>query len=228
MPPFPVPPLNASISVTTRLGFTFSAVSPTPESNGFTGDGCTLNVPSPPTKTGDAVGQFCLAQNFISQTAAISDNGPNNGFSYVTSVSNQSGNATTGYFYVISPDLQNTSSAFYKAQCGNYNAQTNPNGFISGSNLLADTTRHESGIIQSHYENYVVAQNAPSDNLGTVAEGMTGLENAQTLANNVTATLNQNVQSIQSATQVEPCSVQQDSNCNFQGYINFSPYQSCN
>jgi len=84
---------------------------------------------------------------------------------------------------VISPDLQNTSSAFYKAQCGNYNATTHPNGFISGSNLLTNTNRHESGTIQSHYENYVTAQNNPSNNLGTVAEKMTGLASAQTLAN---------------------------------------------
>jgi hypothetical protein len=56
-------------------------------------------------------------------------------------------------------DLENTNSTFYQSQCGNYNATTNPNGFISGSNLLADTTRHESGTVNAHYENYVVAQN---------------------------------------------------------------------
>ena len=83
----------------------------------------------------------------------------------------------------MSPDLQDTSSAFYKAQCGNYNAQTKPNGFISGANLLTNTTRHESGTVQSHYENYVVDQNNSANNLGTVAESVTGLESAQALAN---------------------------------------------
>jgi hypothetical protein len=221
-------PLAANVSVNNRTGFAFAAVSPTVESNGFAGDACSLNVPSPPTKTGDAVGQFCLSQNFSFETGIISDNGPNNGFSYVTSISNQNSTGTTAYFYVISPDLTNTSSAFYKAQCGNYNAQTNPNGFISGANLLTNTTRHESGTVQSHYENYVVAQNSSTNNLGTVAEGMVGLESAQNLATSVQSTLNQNVQTIKSATQVEPCSVQQDANCAFQGYVNFYPYTACN
>ena len=138
---------------------------------------------------------------------------------------------TTGYFYIISPDLQNTSSAFYQAQCGNYNAQTNPNGFISGANLLADATRHESGTVQSHYENYVVTQNSSTNNLGAVAEGMTGLENFSALANSVTATLSQNVQTIFSATNVEPCgtpNVAYNASCVLQGYVNFQPYQACN
>jgi hypothetical protein len=43
----------------------------------------------------------------------------------------------------------------------------------------------------------------------------------------VTSVLNQNVQTILTATQVQPCSVQQDASCNFQGCINFSPYYSC-
>jgi hypothetical protein len=187
-----------------------------------------LTCQAHPQRRGDAVGAFCLAQYFSLNTAAVGDGGPNNGYSYVTSISSSSGSSTTSYFYVISPDLENSSSTFYKAQCGNYNSQTNPNGFISGANLLTDTTRHESGIVQSHYENYVVVQNTSTNNLGTVAEHMTGLESGQALATSVTSALNQNVQTITSATQVEPCSVQQDASCNFQGFINFQPYQSCN
>jgi hypothetical protein len=104
----------------------------------------------------------------------------------------------------------------------------NPTGFISGANLLTDTNRHESGAVQSHYQNYATAQNNAANNLGTTAESMTGVESSQALANSVTNTLNQQKQTILSATQVEPCSVQQDASCNFQGYINFSPYQPCN
>ena len=122
--------------------------------------------------------------------------------------------------------MVNTSSAFYKAQCGNYNA-TAKTGFISGVNLLSDATRHESGTVQSHYENYVVAQNNPANNLGTVAESTTGLESAQTLANSLTTTLTGEKNTILSATQVQPCGVQYDASCNFQGCINFSPYYSC-
>src|SRR5208283_4064977 len=74
------------------------------------------------------------------------------------------------YYYVISPDLQNSSSTFSLAQCANYNAQTNPNGFISQPNLLANTQRHESGSVASHYAQYVAAVNVSSNNPGTVAE----------------------------------------------------------
>jgi len=158
--------------------------------------------------------------------------GPNNGYSYVYSITNNgSSGQTTGFFYIISPDIQNSSSAFYQAQCGNYNASTKPNGFISGANLLTDVTRHESGVAQSHYQNYLTAQNVSSNNLGTVAESMTGLESQQALANSVVAALNQKVQTIKTATDVEPCgtaNVAYDASCTFQGYINFQPYQSCN
>lgn len=222
--------LSQQITVTPRSGFGFSAVSASLQNNGFSGDGCTISVPSPPAQNGDAVGKFCLAQYFSFQTGSVNDSGPNNGYSYVTSIanSNSNGTSTTGYFYVISPDLTNTSSTFYQAQCGNYNAQTNPNGYISGANLLTNAIRHESGTVQSHYENYVVAQNQTTNNLGTVAEGTVGLESASGLASSLTSTLNGNVQTILSATQVEPCSVQQNASCTFQGAINFSPYASCN
>jgi hypothetical protein len=43
---------TAQITVNNRTNFAFSAVSPTAENNGFSGDGCTVNVPSPPAKTG--------------------------------------------------------------------------------------------------------------------------------------------------------------------------------
>lgn len=225
-------PLSASLSVNPRSGFTFTAVSPQQESDPFTGNGCSISVPSPPTSTGgstgDPVGMFCLQQRFNLQTSGQISSGPNTGYSYVTSVSNSNSNGPTAYYWIIGPDLQSTSSTFYQAQCGNYNAQTNPNGFISGANLNANTVRHESGTIQSHYENYVVAQNTSSNNLGTVAEAIVGLTDGQTLANNATATLNSKLSTITTATQVEPCDVTHNASCVFQGFINFFPYQACN
>jgi hypothetical protein len=224
----------ATIVVGPRPGFALSAVSATSEPNPFTGDGCNIGVASPPAASGEAVGEFCLNQAFTVHTATIGDGGPNNGYSYVTSVGNsatvQGVTQTRGYFYVISPDLQNSSSAFYKAQCGNYNAQTNPNGYISGTNLLADATRHESGTVKSHYENYLVAQNNSANNLGAAAEGLTGLTDFSTLADSATPILNHDAQTITTATQAEPCgtsNVSYDSSCVFQGYINFQPYQAC-
>jgi hypothetical protein len=64
------------------------------------------------------------------QYSTISDNGPNQGYTYWPS--NQIF-STWNFQYEINPDLENTVSAFYQAQCGNYSATTNPNGFISGS-----------------------------------------------------------------------------------------------
>jgi hypothetical protein len=133
----------------------------------------------------------------------------------------------TGYYYVISPDLTNTSSAFYQAQTGTYNAQTNSNGYISGANLLADTTRHESGTVNSHYENYVVAQNNPANNLGVLAEAEIGPPSqlTATFESNVKNDLTNAGNSIKSAMNVQPCNSQYtgyDATCTFQGYVNYN------
>lgn len=219
--------LSAQLTVNPRSGFAFTAVSPVQESNPFNGNGCSISVPSPPTSSGDAVGMFCIQQRFTVGTAPQVSSGPNTGYSYVTSVTNSNSNGPTAYYWVVSPDLQKTSSTFYQAQCGNYNAQTNPNGFISGSNLNTNTVRHESGTVQSHYENYVLAQNIPTNNLGTVAEAIVGLTDPTTLANNATNTLSGKQDTITTATQVEPFDVTHNASCIFQGFINFLPYQAC-
>ena len=223
-------PLSKSITVNNRTGFAFTATAASKQSNGFDcGDGVVLSLPSPPTQSGDAVGKFCLRQKFSFNAAEIGDGGPNQGFKYVTSVSNSADGVSTGYFYVISPDLENTASDFYRAQCGNYNAQTNPNGFISGATLLANTTRHESGSVESHYNNYVVAQDNSANNIGVVAEAKIDGPSISlnTFITNVSTTLEGKRQAILAATQVEPCSVQKDANCVFQGNINFAPYTPC-
>ena len=218
--------LTQNLTVNPRTGFAFTAVAPQQEPDPFTGNGCSLSVPSPPTSGGDAVGMFCLAEHFTVATAQVSG-GPNNGYSYVSSVSPSDSKGSTAYYWTISPDLQNTASTFYQAQCGNYNAQTNPNGFISGANLNSNTIRHESGSAQSHYQNYAIAQNLPANNLGTVGEAIVGLTDPNTLASNATATLNGKQSTITTATQVEPCDVEHDASCVFQGFINFFPYQAC-
>lgn len=104
---------------------------------------------------------------------------------------------------------------------------TNPNGFISGANLQSNTIRHESGIVQSHYENYVVAQNSPANNLGVVAEATVEKTSLANFSTDLTNILTGKASAIKSAQMVEPCSVQQDANCTFQGNVNFAPYQSC-
>ena len=231
--------LPAPISVTNRSGFAFSSPSATLEGIPFTcpGNGPTLSISSPPsstqTPTGETTGQlgaFCDLVQYTFNAAAVSG-GPNDGYKYVTSVTPTStGGVNTAYYYVVSSDLQNSSSAFSQAQCGNYNAQTKPSGYISQPNLLANTVRHESGAAQSHYAQYVAAMSNSSNNVGVVAEqqvGSPGTAN-QTFIDNVTATLNSKVQAILSATGVEPCGCNYDASCGFQGYTNFPPYAPCN
>ncbi|HEV2987440.1 MAG TPA: hypothetical protein VG759_03290, partial [Candidatus Angelobacter sp.] len=224
----PATTVSANLSVSSRTGFSFNAVSAQGVANNFSGNGCTVSVPNPPAQGGDAVGKFCLAQHASFNAAQIGDGGPNNGYSYVTSITNTDGSGATSYYYTVAPDLQNTGSTFYMAQCGNYNAQTNPNGFISGANLLANTTRHESGAVQSHYQNYVVAQNINGNNVGSSAESFVELTGINAFATDVSNLLSQKSSTILGAAQVEPCSVQQNASCVFQGFINFAPYQACN
>lgn len=221
-------PVSTSVTVTARTSFAFTAVSPTSEPNNSTPSASCglLSVPSPPTLN-SILGVSCLDQEFSINDQTISDSGPNQGYHYVTSVSNSSSGVPTGYYYVISPDLTNTSSAFYQAQTGTYNAQSNPNGYISGANLLADTTRHESGTVNSHYENYVVAQNAPANNLGVVAEAQIGLpsQSTATFESNVKTAITSAANSIKSAWSVQPCNSSYtgyDATCTFQGYVNYN------
>lgn len=235
---------NATITVTNRSGsaWTFNPASATQENNGFNcpPSGPMLSIPSPPsasfsedgTTTGD-LGMYCNTGGSSFDTAPpINDGGPNNGYQYVVSISPGSSNPNQpwAYYYVVSPDLQNSSSAFSLAQCGNYNAQTNPNGFISQPNLLSNTTRHESGSTASHYAQYAASVNASANNPGTVAEqqvGPPGLTAAQ-FGTNVTNALNSAVTNINSATKSpEPPGPDYSANNTFQGFTNFSPYASC-
>jgi hypothetical protein len=176
---------------------------------------------------------YCLAQYFSFTAQEIGDGGPNHAYKYVTSISHSSAGKPTAYSYVISPDLENSGSQFYQAQCDNYDEQTGL-GFISGATLLANTIQHESGSSGgSHYAQYTAAQNNPNNNLGTVAEQQTADPSVDlgTFINNTHGVLDSKRSAIQSTTDVEPCGgcgTNCNGGCVFQGAINFSPYQSCN
>jgi hypothetical protein len=195
-----------------------------------------LAIPSPPTATYaenggqvGALGNNCAIVNFSFGANAVNDGGPNNGFKYAGSVSSTKDGVASGFFYVISPDLQNATSTFSLAQCGNYNAQTKPNGFITRTNLLAITIRHESASAVSHYANYVTAITSSADNPGTVGEKQVGspsLANA-TFLTNVANTMQTAANAVGTASEVEPCGPDYNSACVFQGFANFQPYASC-
>jgi hypothetical protein len=224
--------LTAAVTVTNRSGWPLTAVTATAEPNGYSGSSAcgVMSVPSPP-QNGGLLGLSCLQQAYSFNWQAVNDNGPNQGFKYVTSFSSSNGTTATRYFYIVSPDAANPNSTFAQAQCGNYNASTNPNGYISQPHLIANITRHESGSLNSHYSEYVSAQNSSANNLGAVAEQTVGTPSD----GNFSGTLNSAIQSkeaaIQSAMNVEPCSANYDGSvtpCVFQGYVNYLPYATCN
>ncbi len=227
-------PLTASIAVTARsTNFAFTAVNPTQVAgNSITCyGGATTTLPSPPVPT-SSEGASCadLAFSFTS-SAPIADNGPNNGYQYVTSVSSTSGSQATQFQYIVVSDLL-SATTFYNAQCGTYSS-SNSSGFIAGSQLKQNVLDHEQGSVLSHWTEYVNAQNNSGNNVGTVLEAAVGAPGTsqsgyQTSLTNDGRTA---VNNILTAVAVEPCngSLNDDSSqsCVYCGTINSSPYQSC-
>jgi hypothetical protein len=219
-------PASTSLTVTPRSNFAFATVSPTKQSNGYNcGGNVILTAPNPPSD-GTLIGRYCDNATYSYNFITIGSNaGPNSGFSYVTSATN-----TATFNWIIAPDADDPSSQFYRAQCGNYNPTTGT-GFIGGATLQADTTRHESGAVQSHYNNYVVAQNNTSNNIGVGLEAAVDQSAGQDFQTFVSNFLNSRISALHSATAVEPCNtefVMYNQSCVYDGPLNVAPYASCN
>jgi hypothetical protein len=212
--------LSASITVTSRNWHTNPA-SPSKVSNGtFT----TLPVPPQPQGTDSGLGiSLERTGNAGFASTFVGDGGPNNGYGYY---STQPTFTPLLYQYEINPDLENTGSTFYQKQWGNC-------GFISGSNLLAQTNRHEwNSSTQSHYAFYstsISAKNNPGDYVesriaipGTTA---TTFDNAtgDGLSNSSTGLYAK----ILADFSVEPFPVNYDALGNSLGNINYAPYTPC-
>ena len=228
--------LTKGITVNPRSNFAFTAVNAEQITN------CSnltvfpyLCIPVTPMQDGDRTGYFEIVLPYSFETLSVNDNGPNHGYWYTTSVTAVQGGATTRFGWTISPDVNNTSSEFYQAQCGNYNVTTYPDGYISGAKLRSNTIYHESASSPvSHYNNYVVAQNNPANNLGIVGEKVVnnqGMDKHLQLLN--TALMNaKNI--IIATTKTEPCGgfTNNDSanGCVYNGGINYKingAYASC-
>jgi len=224
--------LYKNVKVSGRTNFALPTKSKIEVNNGFVDQvGVSWRLSSPPVD-GGLLGRAVIQMAFTYSAETIQDNGPNNGYKYITSISDTENNLVTVFFYLISPDLKNTSSAFYQAQCGNYSATTNPRGFISGAALLDNTKRHEAGSVaeygpevKSHYNNYVVANTSPRHNLGITAESSVGRPSISfdSFRASVTTRLRNSRTAITSATSYEHCggNVSNDNNCNFQGFVNY-------
>lgn len=201
-----------------------SAAPATQVSNGATCGGSVISVPDPPAPGGE------LGHSILIQPAASiptgAGSGPNAGYTYVAAPISYA----PSYCYVITPQLANTASAFYTAQCGNYNPSTNT-GYISGSFLLSNTQMHESGT-PGHYGQYVQAQNDPANNLGTVAEAVTakpGQGINQALNEALSAAQSRTVSAMGSEALLCGGDLRKNasSSCAFMGYINYAPYAQC-
>ena len=228
---------SATLTVNARTGWAWTAVSATKVPNGsaLCGNSSTITtLQSPPVASANneaVLAKFCATVAYSFQFATVSG-GPNNGYKYLTSVSTADpSNIPTTFKWLRVPDLDNTTSVFYLAQCGNYDKNTNPNGIISGPNLDAQTTRHEAGTAASHWSEYKTAQDDPSNNIGSSAEPIIGAPGATDSAfqQQVQNILNPKVSSITNAASSEaiPDPVH-DAAGNFLGYVNYQPYAPCN
>ena len=224
--------LSASITVNNRTNFAFTGATPTQVmANTLTCYNGTTRVLASPPAAGSFEGAACADQAYSFNYAEITDAGPNNGYGYVTSVSNSSGGSPTKFEYVVVSDLL-SSTQFYTAQCGTFSS-SNTSGFIAGSQLKQNVFDHEQGSVLSHWTEYRDAQNNSSNNIGAVLEpivgtpGMSGSTYQQNLQNAGNAALGR----ISTAEAVEPCNglVTCDTSqvCKTCGAINFAPYQSC-
>lgn len=100
--------------------------------------------------------------------------------------------------------------------------------------LRENTIHHESANVRnSHYHQYVQAQNDPNNNLAMAAEGFVkpAAIGEEAFRNTLEQLLIAKASAILVATQVEPCqghvNRNHQGNCELQGYVNFPPYQPC-
>ena len=163
---------TAAITVNNRTNFAFTAVSPTQAAgNSITCyNSSPVTLPSPPAAN-SAEGYSCADMAYSFNFATVNDNGPNNGYEYVTSASDASGSSPTQFQFIVVTDLL-SATTFYNAQCGNFSSSKSA-GFIAGSQLKQNVFDHEQGSVFSHWTEYVSAQNSSSNNIGTVLESTT-------------------------------------------------------
>ncbi len=206
--------------------------SPTPPSPTQVPNETFFALPLPPQPSGSFSGlgysNWRAAYGSLSYLT-IGDGGPNQGYTYFTSNFSWT---NFDYRYEINPDLENTGSTFYQAQCGNYNATTNPNGFISGADLLTQTRRHEyNSSTQSHYAFYSVAVSSAADNPGDYIEQQIAVPGADlnTFNTNVQSGITSRFNDVSSAVSHEdpPWPVNYNENNIALGNINYAPYTAC-
>ena len=208
---------TAQVTVTARNWQT-SPASAAPVPNGTF---YTLPVPQQPTGTDAGLGEFNenSSDPGTSNSTIIGGNGPNTGYAYfATQLS-----ISTLFQYEINPDLQSSTSQFSTHQWGAC-------GFISWSNLLTQTNRHEfNSSTQSHYAFYTTSISSSANNPGAFFEQQVAPPGADlnAFANAARSGLNSRYAQIFAATSVEPFPVNDSETGTFLGNINYAPYATC-
>lgn len=159
-------PSPVTLTVSARTGGQWQMSNPTPTSvpNGGVKDntGRSITLPTPPqpgpncgtspNESGTGCSGFSVGGGRF--TTKPVNGGPNTGYQYLDVPLSMT--VADGFFYnyELNPDLENTQSTFYLAQCGDF--PQNPGGFISGADLRTQNARHEyAGAQQSHYAFFI-------------------------------------------------------------------------
>lgn len=212
------------ISVTSRTDWHKNPQSAQEVFNGalvISGTPVILPVPPQPTGSDAGLGAHGWTVGWSNLIISRPGSGPNTGYAFFANKPTYTPDFSR---YILNPDLKNASSQFSTMNCG-------ANGFISQSNLLAQTKRHEyDHPVQSHHAKYVEVMNNTANNLGDYLEsafGMPTLSDSD-FANAVTSSLNARVSQMNTQySGFEPYAVNADANNNFLGNINFPPYAPC-
>ncbi|MGH9512210.1 MAG: hypothetical protein ACRD2U_08740 [Terriglobales bacterium] len=181
----------------------------------------TLPLPTQPIPPDSGLGKFSEDTSNSSgpTSTVIEDNGPNNGYAYFASQLSIS----TLFQYEINPDLQSSTSQFSTHQWGAC-------GYISWSNLLTQTNRHEyNSSTQSHYAFYTTSINSSTNNPGDFFEQQIAIPGADLVqfANLTKSGLVARYNQVFADTSVEPYPVNDSETGTFLGNINYAPYATC-
>jgi len=209
--------LQQSIEVDDRSGWELDPVSPQQVPNGTF-----ITLPTPPYNASGVLGRGNLLLNFVTPGLTPVSGGPNSGYAFFAS--NVSLNDS--FRYQINPDLENSGSEFSQHQFGAC-------GFISWSNLLDNVTDHESGSAptKSHYAQYVssLGENDPGPYVeARVANPQANMTEFQNLTHSeVQSRLNRvKIDTVDDSGLYSPDT--DHTTGQWQGYVNFAPYQECN
>jgi hypothetical protein len=164
--------LQGSYTVVNRPNWTIDAAQPTRVSDGTVLENVTIDFPKPPVPNRE-LGVAVPVPRFTLSTATV-QTGPNTQFNYVAAITPRDAHGEGAFYWALHPDLENRNSTFYKAQCGDYDPETEE-GFISSEQLVKNVINHEVGTTgQSHYLIYKSLMANPDYNLGVNAEKIIG------------------------------------------------------